>query len=129
MNWKLDAISEFGRRMGLEGWTLNAQGVAQMQFPSGALLAVEPVEEEVLVYTVHDASHAPPAQWLDALKRCHTQRRGSWPMQVGCRTTASGTEIVVLTRVPERALTAQHLEEAVLTVLQWRDNWASGALR
>ena len=128
MNWTHDAIADFGRRIGLEGWAVNSHGVAQLQLQSGAVLAVEPVADEVLVYMVEDAPYTSPSQWLDALKRCHTRRKGAWPIQVGRRAnTAGGTQIVVLTRVPERALTPQHLEEAVLGVKRWRDDWASGA--
>lgn len=130
MNWTQDAIADFGRRIGLEGWTLNSHGVAQLQFQSGALLAVEPVADEVLIYLVEDAPYTSPAQWLDALKRCHARRRGAWPIQVGRRANAAGsTEVVVLTRMPERSLTPQQLEEAVLGVMRWRDEWASGAPR
>jgi len=127
VNWTHDAIADFGRRMGLEGWALNSHGVAQVQFPNGSLLAVEPAGEEVLVYLVEGAQYTSPAQWLDALKRCHARRGGAWPIQVGRRSNAEGgTDIVVLTRMPERSLTPQHLEEAVNSVTRWRDEWASG---
>jgi len=130
VNWTHDAIADFGRRIGLQGWTLNSHGVAQLQFQSGRLLAVEPVADEVLVYLVEDVRYTSLSQWLDALKRCHARRRGAWPIQVGrVANAAGGTEIVVLTRMPERSATAQQLEEAVHCVMRWRDEWASGASR
>ena len=69
MNWTHDAIADFGRRIGLEGWAVNSHGVAQLQLQSGAVLAVEPVADEVLVYMVEDAPYTSPSQWLDALTR------------------------------------------------------------
>jgi type III secretion system chaperone SycN len=100
--------------------------VAQLLFDSGAQLAVEPAKGEMLVYLVHPVPHVSTPGWVDALKRCHVRRRGLWPIQVGGRHTPSGAELVVLTRLPERALTPQRLEEAVQSVLRWRDAWHTG---
>lgn len=126
MNWTQDAIADMGARMGLTGWRLNSHGVAQIQFSNGAMLVVEPGTDEVLVYLVQGVPHAAPAEWLDALKRCHARRRGAWPIQVGRLANAGGgTDIVMLTRMPERTLTPQRLEEAVLGVMRWRDDWVS----
>ena len=129
MSRNLDAVHEFGDRLGLDGFTLNSQGVAQLQFPGGVVLAMEIGREEMLVYTVHEVPFMPAGQWVDALKRCHVRRRGAWPIQVGCRVTPSGWEIVVLTRLSEWGLTPQRLEEAAQSVLQWRDSWFSGEAR
>lgn len=124
MNWAHDAVAEFGRRMGLEEWHPTARGVAQFQWPDGSRLAIEAARDEVLVYLVQATHATSPARWLEALERCHVRRRGAWPIQVGRRVNPDGdTDIVVLTRMPERALTPQQLEEAVSSVLRWRDGW------
>jgi type III secretion system chaperone SycN len=123
VNWVHDTLADYGRRLGLNGFGLNAHGVAQLRLASGGLLAVEPVRrgavDEVLVYLGRPLGYDGDALRLRALEKAHAAGDGPYAVQVATRGEDPETLLLMLIRLPERSFTAQALGHAV----EYLDRW------
>jgi len=119
MSWVDQTLADFGRGIGIDNLTLNAQGVAQLQLQSGTLLAVELVDEQVLVYIAQMLAFEDEALKLRALRAADFRNGGAFPVQIGLSGTGMDAMLIVLTRVPERKFTLPLLGQAFDSLCGW----------
>lgn len=103
-------ISEFGRRMGMPGFALSTDnGVAALDVHSLGRVYFERSEEEILIYLAspvpaHESEFPRRVLSLCGYLHAHPQ-----PLYGGVH----AGQVVLLTRVPERTVTAASLETSV----------------
>lgn len=103
-------ISEFGRRMGMPGFALSADnGVAALDVHGLGRVYFERHEEELLIYLSSPALSHDSELPRRVLRLCGYQHAHPQPLYGGVH----AGQVVLLTRVPERALTAAVLETSV----------------
>lgn len=130
MNWVTETLAEYGRQLGIEGFSLGQHGVAQLQLESGALIAIEPVRrgeaEEVLVYVIHPLRFDAATLRRRALEKVHYANGGLYPVQVATRGEGSDTSLLLVVRLPEREFTLPVLGRAVDFLERWFNELQSG---
>ncbi len=133
MNWIQDAVSEFGRQVGISSLDLGPQESIQLTFASGTVLAVEPVnrpeEEEVLVSLGRPAGHQVAPLLRTAFVKAHMANGGAMPVQIVTRGSGPQTLLVAVVRLQRRAFTPQALSQAVEFLGRWLDDAEAGRNR
>ncbi len=104
------AIADFGQRLGMNALSLNADGMLALDIAGLGKLYLEehPTDNavELLIYLLA------PRQTVDwdlprrALAECHYAHAYAWPVWTGIYKD----QLMVLTRLPERKVTGQTLE-------------------
>ena len=122
MNWIDSELADFGRRIGLPDLRLGEHGTCQLRLESGDHLAVDVLDDDVIVYRRHALPWPDADGLLRALQRCNL-RDGGQPFQIGLR--GAGAELVIAARLPARAFTAQRLESTWDGIGQWIEQWTA----
>ena len=120
-------LNEFGRRMGLPGLRFSPDGLAALDVERMGRLHLEksgtPGAEELLVYL----SRACPAHDREAPERalslCHYRHPRPFPLSAGMH----GEQLIMLTRLQERDVTAANLEKTVLFLADAMNQAMQGA--
>jgi len=116
MNILRDTLAEFGHRIGLDHLDAGPDGAVQLLLPSGVALGVDGVRHEdrteILVYRAQPVGFDAPRAVRAALLRNHYRHGGPLPIQVAARGEGPDTQLLLVTRLPERAFTVQALEHA-----------------
>jgi len=123
VNWVATELLDFGRRIGLPQLALDQADACQLKLESGALIALELVDEELIIYRCQPLPWPDPALLLRALRRCNT-REGGTALQIGLRGTAADTKLIVALRLPAREFTAQRLEASWEMIQHWIEDCA-----
>lgn len=105
------AFEDFGRRMGMEGFRLQENNTAALDVEGLGMVFFEYVPHELLIYVVracepHDVEIAERI-----LARCHYSHGLPMSLQGGMKHDSA---FLMLTRIPERDVTAASLENAIL---------------
>lgn len=124
MSWMEAELAEFGRRIGLPTLAFSSNGTCQLRLESGDHLAVDVVDERVVIYRRHPLPWPPPDMLERALRLCNT-RSGGQPVQVGLRGQGGETELVIALQLHARAFTAQGLEQCWDRLRRWLDQLGS----
>lgn len=131
MRWIDDAVTEFGKQLGITGLNLGRHGNAQLELGSGALLTVEPVrrgrQDEVLVSLGRPVGHQLPRLNRLALSKAHHSRGGALPIQVASRGQGTDAMLLAVVRLPQRGFTPQALAHAADYLGRWLDAVAAGS--
>ncbi|GAB1409649.1 hypothetical protein MASR1M90_08030 [Desulfovibrionales bacterium] len=104
-------ISEFGRRMGMPGFSLPESGVAALDVDKLGRLYLERSHEsqEVLVYLTLAVPHHDTTVVRRALELCSYAHAHPWSLHSGLH----ANQLMLLTRLDERQATAASLENAI----------------
>lgn len=117
MNWVHQTLAEFGQTIGINGLDLGAHGVAQLEFQSGARLAVEAnqrgKEEEILIYVSQPCGFELARILPRALASAHFSQPARWPVQLATQGEGPEASLILLLRMRDRDFTLQSLGEAV----------------
>jgi len=130
MNWVSETLAEFGRQIGLTGFSTGTHGVAQLRLESGALLAIEVVtrgsSDEVLVYLGQPVGFDADRLRISALEKVFETRGSPYSVQVATRGEGTQAVLLMLVRIPERQFTLQTLGQAVDYLSRWFADLATG---
>jgi type III secretion system chaperone SycN len=126
MKWVNDTLLEFGRQLGLTDLKFGDHGVAQLDFQSGAVLAVEPVSrgdiDEVLVYLSRPVGFDGARLMRQALAKAHFKEAGAQDIQVATRGQGPDLVLFALVRMPARDFTLQALVNSFDSLNRWHDS-------
>lgn len=118
MDWIHDAISEFGRSIGLPRLALSSGGRLKLGLGGGGqvgMVHLGDVETPVLVvYRSCPVAYQARAQLRHALQLTDFRRGPPWPLQAA----VSNGELFLALRVPERRVTSAALEQAMGALAQ-----------
>jgi type III secretion system chaperone SycN len=116
MDWIRQAISEFGRSIGLPRLELSAGGRLKLSLGGGGqvgMVHLGDLDTPVLVFYRSCAlAYQAGAQLRRALRRTDFRDGSPWPLQVAI----NNGELFLGLRLPERRVTAAALEEAMGTL-------------
>ncbi|MGY6268538.1 hypothetical protein ACXIUT_02520 [Achromobacter denitrificans] len=121
MNSLDQALSAFGADIGMPGLALSARGNVALQLESGRRVAIEPSEEEVLVYVSDPAPYDAPERLLRAWRRAHYSRLDGWPVQAALREQDGLPRLLAATRLNAADASAHKLKQAVDYLSRWLD--------
>lgn len=126
-----DAVTEFGRLMGLDDLAAGHHGSAcRLQWEDGSSLEVEEVNEELLVSLAFPAPHLRSGEMLQALQLLdQRQPSGAQALQVGLVGVAGDARLVVLARLPSRGARGDQVQQAAERCRQWQRRWESACQR
>jgi type III secretion system chaperone SycN len=119
-----DAVTEFGRAVGLDQLSLHPTGKVRMGLPGGEWLSFEEHQDELLVNLVVPAPFVSTSALLEALQACEIRRSGSdLGFQAGL--TGQGNEacLVLVTRLPAAQANGAAVISAVDACLDWSRRW------
>ncbi len=119
------ALSEFGVAVGAGPIELAAQGVVNLQMGPGQRLALEEVDDDILLYLTVDVPHLDPARCLSLLQACDLHRRPAHEpcVQVGLKGQGADAQVVLLLRWPTAGLQASQLLAGLSLLEQCRRDW------
>lgn len=107
-------LNAFGMRMGLPGLAFSPQGLAALDVSGMGRLYFERQqrrgEEELLLYLSRPFPPYDGTLPERALALCHFRHASAFPLTAGMK----GDILILLTRLPERQVTAALLEDAVM---------------
>lgn len=119
MDWIHDAITEFGRSIGLPRLALSAGGRLKLGLGTGGqvgMVHLGDIDTPVLVvYRSCPLAYQPSAQLRRALQLTDFRRGPPWPLQA----SVGNGELFLALRVPERRVTAAALEQAMSALAQF----------
>ncbi|MCW0211152.1 hypothetical protein WHX56_08380 [Achromobacter veterisilvae] len=121
MNSLDQALSAFGEDIGMPGLALGARGNVALQLESGRRVAIEPSDEEVLVYVSDPAPYDAPERLLQAWRRAHYSRLDGWPVQAALREQDGVPRLLAATRLAAADASAHKLKQAVDYLSRWLD--------
>jgi type III secretion system chaperone SycN len=125
MQWVEDALSEFGRHMGLSQLAFGPGGLVELRLENGSVLTIEDqsiAAEELLIHLRRPVGYQAAAWLRNALARCHAECHSPWPLQVALRGQGSEATLILLTRVTARGFTPQALSQAIEHQLRWSES-------
>ena len=108
--WVDRTLEEFGQSIGMPGLRFNDQGVVMLTFERMGTLFLERHEEQILMYMVRKAEHAPLAVFRRALGLCHYQENQPFELHVGLRRE---DDLVFLVKIPEQEFILPTVERAL----------------
>lgn len=115
-------LNEFGRRMGLAGLSFSPDGLAALDVERMGRLHLEkngkPGAEELLVYLARPCPTHDREAPERALSLCHYRYPRPFPLSAGMH----GDQLIMLTRLREREVTAANLEKAALFLADAMNN-------
>lgn len=130
MNWVAQTLADFGQQLGLDSFSLNTHGVAQLRLTSGSQLCVEPVQrehtEEILVYFTQPLGFDANRLRRKALEKAHYSNRRPYAVQVATHGEGQQAELIVLVRLPQQRFTPQTLGHAVDFLDRWLSELKNG---
>lgn len=113
MDWVASTIDAFGQSLGIQGLSLDEDGLLAMNFEDGAELALQDLRaqgtSELLVSLTRACTGNPEAALRAALRRSDFRRSPNWTVQVGL----DERDLLVNIRLPIGAVMLSSLEEAV----------------
>lgn len=113
MDWVASTIDAFGQSLGIQGLSLDEDGLLAMNFEDGAELALQDLRAqgtpELLVSLTKACTGSPEAALRVALRRSDFRRSPIWTVQVGL----DGRDLLVNIRLPIGAVMLSTLEDAV----------------
>jgi type III secretion system chaperone SycN len=117
MSWVDDAVTAFGRGMGVERMTLPDQGALQIAFERRGTFYLERAGEDLLLYLKRSYPFAPLALLTRALDGCHWRQNRPFPVQAAMR----DDDLFFLIRLVPREITLDRLERAFAYLTQMHD--------
>ena len=120
-------LNEFGRRKGLPGLSFSPSGLAALDVERMGRLHLEksgkPGAEELLVYLARPCPAHDREAPERALALCHYRHPRPFPLSAGMH----GDQLIMLTRLQEREVTAANLEKTALFLADAMNNVIQGA--
>lgn len=111
------ALTDFGRDIGIDHLQERPEGGVQLRLENGDVLGVQQQAEEVLVHYAHACSFDAPSRLLRAMKLSHAVTSDAAMVQVGLRETPQACWLVLAQRVPAMGFNARQMHQ-VLGYLQ-----------
>lgn len=113
MNWVTQAISDFGRSIGLPNLALDDDHRLQLLVEDDGILMIQHIPEialpEVVVSRIEPLRFSAPSNLRQALRCADFRIPNTWPVQVG----ATDNQLLIAIRIPERAFVMNALEQAL----------------
>ena len=113
MDWIATTIDAFGQSLGMEGLSLDSDGVLAMDAEDGAELAIQDLRAlgtpELLVVLSKAVAGPGEAAVRAAFRLADFRHANPWAVQAGL----DGEELVITVRMPIGAVMLSSLEEAV----------------
>lgn len=113
MDWVASTIDAFGQSLGIQGLSLDGDGLLAMNFEDGAELAIQDLRAqgapELLVALTKACTDSPEAALRAALRRSDFRRSPNWTVQVGL----DERDLLINIRLPIGAVMLSSLEDAV----------------
>lgn len=111
------ALSDFGRDIGIDHLQERPEGGLQLRLENGDVLGVQQQTEEVVVHYAHVCSFDAAARLLKAMKLSHAVATDAAMLQVGLHETPQARWLVLAQRVPAMGFNARQMHQ-VLAYLQ-----------
>lgn len=121
MNSLDQALHAFGEDIGMPGLALGARGNVALQLESGRRVAIEPSEDEVLVYVSDPVPYDAPQRLMQAWRRAHHSRQDGWPVQAALREQDGLPRLLAATRLAAADASPLRLKQAVDYLSRWLD--------
>ncbi len=122
--WVDQAVADFGRSIGLDGWRLDSQGEAGIQMDSGVRLSIALLADEVLLQAACPLLFEPAGMKLRALQAADVRHGG--PMQVGLRGRDTEETLLLGLRIAWREASPAALAQGFEKLLQWLEQLRRG---
>lgn len=122
--WVDQAVADFGRGMGLDGWHLDGQGEAGVQLQSGLRLYIRLLESDVLLQVACPLAFEPAGIKLRALQAADVRQGGE--LQVGLRGRDAEETLMLARRIGWREVSPSSLAQGFESLLQWLDQRRRG---
>lgn len=123
MDWIRQALTDYGKQLGLDTLAFGQHDVVTLRLASGAWLSIEPHTrgrtEEILVCFAHPLGADAARLRRTSLEKAHRSHGGIHPVQVATRGDGMQTELLTLIRLPHRLFTPQTLSHAVDYLDRW----------
>lgn len=112
MNAASEALTAFGRSLGLRDFRWPESGIAAFAFAARGTLYLEERDETLLVYLVRtvDLRQSSPELLKTTLRLCHYRQQWPYVVQAGLQDEA---RLVFLARLPAREVTLPDLEQVL----------------
>lgn len=123
MSWVDDAVTAFGRDLGMVALRLPGEGAVELAFERRGTLALERAEgDDLLLYLRRDRPHAGPEHLARALALCHWRHDRTPPVRAG----ASGDALVLLLRLGAREVTPEAIAQGFERLVRLMDELDAG---
>lgn len=113
MNWVSQAISDFGRSIGIPLLELDEYDQLRLALDEDCQLLIHYMPDialpEVVVSRTEPLRFSPPLTLRQALRCADYRLPNPWPLQVG----ATERDLMIAMRIPERAFVINVLEQAL----------------
>lgn len=113
MDWIAQIVGEFGRRIGLPDLALDGSGRLRLVLADGTGLGLIHLDleafSEIVVYRSCPLAYLKAPSFRTALRLTDYRQPNDWAMQAGM----SQRDLMLATRIPERAFTGTVLEHAL----------------
>ena len=122
-SWLDDAVSQFGRNMGLPSLASDASGVVQLELQAGGVLAIEAAQggagTDVLVCLGRPLGFSGGRAVRKALESVHCASGHMLDIRVAVRGEGPQALLFGIVNVPQREFTAHTLERVVDYLRRW----------
>lgn len=120
-SWLQDAVSQFGRQVGLHPLALDDSGAAHIELQAGGFLSIEVARSgrtDVLVSMARPLGFG-AARLQRALESAHFASGNPFDLRVAVRVNGHEPFLCGVVSVPQRELTGQVLERVVEYLRRW----------
>ena len=117
MSFLDEAVTAFGRGMGLPRLALPETGALRLAFERRGTLCLERAGDDLLIYLQRQHRHAPAAMLRRALDACHWRHNRAFLVRPGLREDT----LVLLVRLAGRDVALDRLERAFQLLSQMHD--------
>ena len=126
MSWVDDAVTTFGRDVGLEALRLPERGAVELAFERRGTLALERAEgaggggggDDLLLYLQRQRPHAGPERLARALALCHWRHDRAPPVRAGA---TDDDRLVLLLRFGAREVTPEAIAQGFERLVRLMD--------
>lgn len=110
MSWIDDAVSDFGRTMGLEPLAFNSSGVINLVFEVSGALYLERADSALLVYLCREIDRPSAELYAAALELCHWRHNHDYPVNAALHQDKT---LVFSVRLTEEQVSVPALEQVI----------------